>query len=121
MGGSTGHRARQAAARPAGLEQPDSKHVAEPDPRHVSVGVMRSEPPAQLRLVCESQMGSSLLSGIVTFLFTDIQASTRLWQQYHSEMREVLMRHDALIEALVVEHDGTVVRALVHGCRARGG
>src|SRR5260370_8449870 len=65
---------------------------------------------SQVRLVGASPKGSSLPTGTLTFLFTDIQASTRLWQEYRAEMRDVMIRHDALIEALVVEHDGRVVR-----------
>jgi class 3 adenylate cyclase len=53
---------------------------------------------------------SSLPTGTLTFLFSDIQASTRLWQQHRAEMRGVMIRHDTLIEALVMEHNGTVVR-----------
>src|SRR5712691_7112586 len=65
---------------------------------------------SQLRLVRVSPTGSSLPTGTLTFLLTDTQASTRLWQQYRAEMRDVMIRHDALIEALVVEHGGTLVR-----------
>lgn len=51
-----------------------------------------------------------LLTGTVTFLLTDIEGSTRLWEHYPHQMREALARHDALIEALTNEHGGIVVR-----------
>ena len=35
-----------------------------------------------------------LPSGTVTFLFTDIEGSTRLWEQYTEAMRLALTRHD---------------------------
>ena len=35
-------------------------------------------------------------SGTVTFLFTDIEGSTRLWQQDEAAMRAALERHDEL-------------------------
>ena len=35
--------------------------------------------------------------GTVTFLFTDLVSSTRLWEEYPDSMREALPRHDALV------------------------
>jgi predicted ATPase/class 3 adenylate cyclase len=49
-------------------------------------------------------------AGTVTFLFTDVEGSTRLWEQHPAAMREALARHDALIEAAVAQHQGVVVR-----------
>jgi class 3 adenylate cyclase len=49
-------------------------------------------------------------TGTVTFLFTDIEGSTMLWEQHRNAMRQALVRHDALIEQIVAEHDGLVVR-----------
>jgi len=48
--------------------------------------------------------------GTVTFLLTDVVASTRLWEQYPDAMRITLARHDALVESLVAEYVGVVVR-----------
>jgi len=53
---------------------------------------------------------TDLPTGTVTFLFTDIESSTALWEQHHDTMRGALARHDVLIEQLVAEHDGYVVR-----------
>ena len=36
-------------------------------------------------------------TGTVTFLFTDIEGSTRLWEQHPDAMRAALARHDALL------------------------
>ena len=49
-------------------------------------------------------------TGTVTFLFTDVEGSTRLWERHREAMRAALIRHDALIERLVAEHGGMVVR-----------
>ncbi|MBV9596540.1 MAG: tetratricopeptide repeat protein [Chloroflexi bacterium] len=49
-------------------------------------------------------------TGVVTFLFTDVEGSTRLWQQDRERMGAALARHDELIEQLVREHHGTLVR-----------
>ncbi|HLZ30748.1 MAG TPA: AAA family ATPase [Chloroflexota bacterium] len=51
-----------------------------------------------------------LPTGTVTFLLTDVQDSTRLWEQHPDAMRQALVRHDELIEAHVAEHRGVVVR-----------
>lgn len=49
-----------------------------------------------------------LPTGTVTFLFTDIEGSTRLWEQFRSEMGAALARHDALLRAAIRDHDGYV-------------
>src|SRR5919205_2516297 len=51
-----------------------------------------------------------LPTGTVTFLLTDIEGSTRLWEQHPAAMRQALVRHDALVETVVIEHGGVVVR-----------
>ena len=53
---------------------------------------------------------ADLPAGTVTFLLTDIAGSTRLWEQHPAAMRQALVRHDALVETVVVEHGGVVVR-----------
>jgi predicted ATPase/class 3 adenylate cyclase len=53
---------------------------------------------------------SDLPSGTVTFLLTDIEDSTRLWEEHAGAMRRAMARHDEIIENLVDEHQGTVVR-----------
>ena len=51
-----------------------------------------------------------LPTGIVTFLFTDVEGSTRLWEGHPDQMRAALAEHDALIEFLAERHGGQVVR-----------
>jgi class 3 adenylate cyclase/tetratricopeptide (TPR) repeat protein len=51
-----------------------------------------------------------LPSGTVTFLFTDIQDSTPLWEQYPEAMSQALTQHDEIIENLAQQHHGFVVR-----------
>jgi class 3 adenylate cyclase/DNA-binding CsgD family transcriptional regulator len=52
----------------------------------------------------------ALPTGTVTFLFTDVEGSTRLWELFPDQMRAALARHDALIEGMVKQHQGVVVR-----------
>jgi predicted ATPase/class 3 adenylate cyclase len=56
--------------------------------------------------------------GIVTFLFTDIEGSTRLWEREPERMRAALAQHDAVARALVERHHGTVVKMSGDGVHA---
>lgn len=47
-------------------------------------------------------------SGTITFLFTDIEGSTRLWEQHEEAMRDVLAKHDAVLRRRIADHDGYV-------------
>jgi predicted ATPase/class 3 adenylate cyclase len=57
-------------------------------------------------------------SGVVTFLFTDIEGSTRLWEQEPERMRPALARHDAIAKAAVERHHGTIVKMAGDGVHA---
>jgi class 3 adenylate cyclase len=48
-------------------------------------------------------------SGTVTFLFTDIEGSTRRWERHPAAMRAALARHDALLHAGIAAHHGVVL------------
>jgi class 3 adenylate cyclase len=49
-----------------------------------------------------------LPSGTVTFLFTDIERSTQLWESVPDGMRAALERHDALLRDAIDAHGGYV-------------
>jgi predicted ATPase/class 3 adenylate cyclase len=49
-------------------------------------------------------------TGTITFLLTDIEGSTELWERYPDAMRLVTSRHDEIIEKSVELHHGMVVR-----------
>ncbi len=57
-------------------------------------------------------------TGTVTFLFTDIEGSSRLWEQQPDAMRPALARHDALIRSSVEQHHGYVVKTTGDGIHA---
>ncbi|MDP9332659.1 MAG: adenylate/guanylate cyclase domain-containing protein [Actinomycetota bacterium] len=61
---------------------------------------------------------AELPSGTVTFLFTDLQGSTRLWEQYPEAMQTALARHDDILQAVVVEHSGRVLKTTGDGILA---
>jgi predicted ATPase/class 3 adenylate cyclase len=61
-------------------------------------------------------------SGVVTFLFTDIESSTRAWGEEPAAMAEALARHDALLRGVVGEYGGALFGASGDGivaCFAR--
>ena len=51
-------------------------------------------------------------SGTVTFLFTDIEGSTTLWQRHPDTMEVALQQHDALIRRAIKENDGRVFKTM---------
>ena len=57
-------------------------------------------------------------AGTVTFLFTDLEGSTRLWQEHRDAMTDALARHDALLRAAVEAHRGRVVKTTGDGIHA---
>ena len=61
---------------------------------------------------------SELPSGTVTFLFTDVEGSTRLWEQHPEAMRPALARHDEILRDAVAEHQGRVVKTTGDGIHA---
>jgi len=53
---------------------------------------------------------TTLPQGTITFLFTDIEGSTRLWEQHPRKMPSALARHDALLKEIVAAHGGVVFK-----------
>ena len=57
-------------------------------------------------------MTAQIPSGTVTFLFTDIEGSTRRWDRQRAAMKRALERHDALLQAAIVQHGGHVFKTV---------
>ena len=55
---------------------------------------------------------------VFTYLFTDIEDSTRLWEQQAVAMRPVLAEHDAQCRQVVARHDGIVIKTTGDGVHA---
>src|SRR5215204_320223 len=47
-----------------------------------------------------------LPSGTVTFMFTDLEGSTRLWERHPVAMRGALARHDSILQDAVASNHG---------------
>ncbi len=54
----------------------------------------------------------ALPTGNVTFLFSDIEGSTRLWERAGGAMRRALVRHDELLRKSVERHAGVVFKTV---------
>jgi hypothetical protein len=59
-----------------------------------------------------------LPTGTISFLFTDIEGSSRLWQQYPLALGKAVARHDGLLQAAVIENHGHVVKMRGDGLHA---
>jgi predicted ATPase/class 3 adenylate cyclase len=57
-------------------------------------------------------------TGAVTFLFTDIEGSTRMWERLPAAMKPALARHDAILREAVAAHGGRIVKTTGDGCHA---
>jgi predicted ATPase/class 3 adenylate cyclase len=57
-------------------------------------------------------------SGTVTFLFTDVEGSTRLWEEQPEAMRTALARHDVIVRSAVETYGGTIVKTTGDGAHA---
>lgn len=57
-------------------------------------------------------------SGTVTFLFSDIEGSTRLWERFPTAMKAALADHDERMREVVVRHDGYLVKTTGDGILA---
>src|SRR5262245_8229633 len=53
---------------------------------------------------------SQFPSGTVTFVLTDVEGSTTLWEDAPRAMRAALARHDALFEQVIRRHGGIHIR-----------
>jgi predicted ATPase/class 3 adenylate cyclase len=63
-------------------------------------------------------VGVGAPTGTVTFLFTDIEGSTRLWDEHPEAMRLALARHDELLRSAIGAHGGYVFQTAGDGMAA---
>jgi LuxR family transcriptional regulator, maltose regulon positive regulatory protein len=59
-----------------------------------------------------------LPSGTITFLFTDVQGSTTLWEREPAAMQKATERHNAILHAAVANHGGSVFKIVGDGFQA---
>lgn len=56
---------------------------------------------------------------VATFLFSDMEGSTLLWERAPAQMGAVMARHDSLLTEIVRKHDGEVFKSTGDGLAAR--
>lgn len=61
---------------------------------------------------------TQLPAGTVTFLFTDIEGSTQLWEKHPQEMRSALAQHDSILHNAITSHKGYVIKTTGDGAHA---
>jgi predicted ATPase/class 3 adenylate cyclase len=71
-----------------------------------------SAPPPPIGPAAAHARVRPLPSGTVTFLFTDIEGSSRLWERHPQAMPDALARHDAILRTAIEERDGVVFRTV---------
>ncbi len=59
--------------------------------------------------------GAELPAGTLTFLLTDIEGSTRLWESEPEAMEVALQQHDRLLAEVIESHGGAVVTSRGEG------
>ena len=60
----------------------------------------------------------TLPTGTVTFLFTDIEGSTTLWEQFPDAMHDAIARHDRLLQHAIESSGGRIVKSTGDGVYA---
>ncbi|HET9909753.1 MAG TPA: adenylate/guanylate cyclase domain-containing protein [Anaerolineales bacterium] len=59
-----------------------------------------------------------LPSGTVTFLFTDIEGSTKLWEQHPEAMKSALAKHDSILKDAIESNRGHIIKTTGDGVHA---
>src|SRR5262249_35273808 len=70
----------------------------------------RLAPPVQHASHVPSPIAPTRPGGTVTFLFTDIEGSTQLWEHEPQAMTAALARHDAILRQQIATHGGVIVK-----------
>ena len=71
-----------------------------------------------LRPPAASRVSVQVPSNVTTILFTDIESSTRLWEQHRQRMSTALAGHDALARRVVKDNNGDVIKMIGDGMYA---
>lgn len=62
--------------------------------------------------------GQILPVGTVTFLFTDIEGSTNLWEKFPEAMKSALAKHDSILKDAVESNNGHIIKTTGDGIHA---
>jgi predicted ATPase/DNA-binding SARP family transcriptional activator len=68
-----------------------------------------------LPLAAPRSVPREAMSGTLTFLFTDLETSTKMWEEHGAQMRDALARHDQMLRDAVESHHGRVAKTTGDG------
>jgi len=80
--------------------------------RSVFAALRRSHALMPLPEPLHDRASGAIPSGVVTFVFTDIEGSTERWDRDPTAMADAVLRHDALVRAAIVAKGGYVFKSL---------
>ena len=83
---------------------------------HTAVAYVPGSP-----MPANTRVDAPLPTGTHTFLFTDIEGSTTLWEQYPDAMQAALARHDTLLRHAIESSNGCIVKTTGDGVYAAFG
>jgi predicted ATPase/class 3 adenylate cyclase len=110
---------RQVAERLAeALELPEAERTAFICAARAQLSTDRLAPPTQSVRQIAFVPATTLPSGTVTFLFTDLEISTQLWERHTQTMQAALARHDAILRHAIEAHQGVIVKPTGDGIHA---
>src|SRR5688572_9842566 len=61
---------------------------------------------------------TTLPIGTITFLFTDIEGSTQLWEKHSEAMKSALAEHDSILKEAVETNHGHIIKSTGDGILA---
>ncbi len=99
-----------------GLDEPEREllqRVARADLSPAALPIPERAPDVDLQTPLPHS--PALPTGTITFLFTDIEGSTRRWERNPELMRQSLAQHDAMLRVAVARHKGAVVKGTGDG------
>jgi predicted ATPase/class 3 adenylate cyclase/DNA-binding XRE family transcriptional regulator len=103
------------AERPTFLQCARGALALDPLPASTLDGGHMANPPA---LAATAAPAERPPSGTITFLFTDIEGSTQLWEQHPQVMPAALAHHDTILRTAIGFHAGVVVKTTGDGAHA---
>jgi predicted ATPase/class 3 adenylate cyclase len=81
-----------------------------PPAQTIARGAFMPAPAAAGQSAPPATTATALPSGTVTFLFTDIEGSTQLWEQHPQAMPAAIERHNDILTVSITAHGGTVFK-----------
>lgn len=90
-------------------EAPSARETEAPTPGDRDASNKEPDSPKQ---------AANIPTGTVTFLFTDIEGSTAMWEKYPEQMQTALARHDEILHAAIEARGGYVFKMIGDACCA---